>query len=247
LKPRFPRWGLVAALVVIVVAGILAFVIMRLQPSATPGAIPVTEVQAMSGNNFVGCSGGVTVCKYSFPSSVTKGNTLVVGVARSDAPSVVLTSSGSGCRSTKWASKVEANYSNLLSESTFVGVASGSGPCEVTATVPSFSAIGIQLGEYNGAGDSPIDAYGNFAEKDSAKVAFTAENETSVQGDLAVVLWCSQRTNSSSANGWTATFNQELQGAFTQKRIGSGTTLNFASNNFSDTGMMTAVMLVLKD
>ena len=247
VKPRFPRWALVLVSVGIVTVVILALVNLRLRPKAAPGTVPVTEVQAMSGNNFIGCGGGVTVCKYSFPSNVTKGNTLVVGVGRSDAPGVNLTSSGSGCRSTNWGTKAEANYSSFLSESTFVGVASGLGPCEVTATVPSPSAIGIQLGEYSGVGDSPIDAYGTFAGNGTANVAFSAGNVVTVPGDLAVVVWCSQRINSSSAAGWAATFNQKYLGAFTQNRIGSGTTLNFASNNFPDAGVTTAVMLVLKD
>jgi hypothetical protein len=249
-KPRLPRWVLVlvaAGIAGVAAACILAFVLLRHQPRESHGAIPVTEVQAMSGNNFIGCGGGVTVCKYSFPSNVTKGNTLVVGVGRSDSPSVNLTSSGSGCKSTNWETKAEANYSSFLSESTFVGVATGSGPCQVTATVPSPSAIGIQLGEYSGAGDSPVDAYGTFAGNGATNVAFSAGNVATVPGDLAVVLWCSQRVNSSSAAGWAATFNQKYLGAFTQNRIGSGTTLNFTSNNFPDAGVTTAVMLVLKD
>jgi hypothetical protein len=171
---------------------------------------------------------------------------MVVGVALNDAPSVTLTSSGTGCKSTKWASKAEANYSRFLSESTFVGVASGSGPCEVTATVPSATAIGIQLGEYSGVGDSPIDTYGTLAESSSASAAFSAGNAITVPGDLAVVVWCSQHINSSSAAGWSATFNQKYMGAFTQYRIGSGTTVNFTSTNFPDTGVTTAVMLILK-
>jgi hypothetical protein len=247
MKPRLPRWVLVLAAVGIAAVGILALVILRLQPRETYRANPVTEVQAMSGNNYNGCGGGVTVCRYSFPSNVTKGNTMVVGVALNDAPSVTLTTSGSGCRSTKWAAKAEANYSRFLSESTFVGVASGSGPCEVTATVPSPTAIGIQLGEYSGVGDSRIDAYGTLAESGSASVAFSAGNVVSVPGDLAVVVWCTQHINSSSAAGWAATFNQRYMGAFTQYRIGSGTTINFTSTNFPDTGVATAVMLILKD
>jgi hypothetical protein len=211
------------------------------------GTIPVTEVQAMSGNNYNGCGGGVTVCKYSFPANVTKGNLLVVGVALNEAPNVTVTSSGTGCKSTKWASKVEANYSRFLSENTFVGVASDSGPCEVTATVPSATAIGIQLGEFSGAGDSAIDAYGTVATNDSTNVAFSAGNVVTVQGDLALVLWCSQHINSSSASGWAATFNQKYMGAFTQYRIASGTTVNFTSTNFPEAGVATGVMLVLRD
>jgi hypothetical protein len=201
----------------------------------------------MSGNNYNGCGGGVTVCKYSFPANVTKGNLLVVGVALNEAPNVTVTSSGTGCKSTKWASKVEANYSRFLSENTFVGVASDSGPCEVTATVPSATAIGIQLGEFSGAGDSAIDAYGTVATNDSTNVAFSAGNVVTVQGDLALVLWCSQHINSSSASGWAATFNQKYMGAFTQYRIASGTTVNFTSTNFPEAGVATGVMLVLRD
>jgi hypothetical protein len=207
---------------------------------------PVTEVQAMSGNNYSGCGGGVTVCSYSFPANVTRGNTLVVGVALNDAPRVTLTSSGAGCRSTKWTAQAEANYGPFLSESTFTGVASGSGPCQVTATVPSATAIGIQLGEYSGVAASLIDAYGNLAESGSASVNFLAGNATTVSGDIAVIVWCSQSVNSSAATGWSPTFNQSYIGAFTQYRIGSGTTVNFTSTNFPGSGLATAVMLVLK-
>jgi hypothetical protein len=87
-----------------------------------------------------------------------EGEYVVVGVALNDAPSVTVTSSGTGCRSTQWIAHAEANYSRFLSESTFTGVASGSGPCQVTATVRSATAIGIQLGEYRGLAVSPIDA-----------------------------------------------------------------------------------------
>jgi hypothetical protein len=247
MKPLRSRWVLVLAGIGIASVAILALVVWRLQSKESHAAFPVTEVQAMSGNSYIGCGGGVTVCGYSFPSNVTKGNALLVGVALNDAPSVTLTSSGAGCRSTKWAAKAEANYSRFLSESTFVGVASGSGPCQVTATVPSPTAIGIQLGEYSGVGDPPIDAYGTLAENGGANVAFSAGNAVTVPGDLAVVVWCSQHINSSSAAGWAATFNQSYMGAFTQNRIGSGTTLNFASTNFPDAGVTTAVMLVLKD
>jgi hypothetical protein len=246
MKPRYPRWALILAGVGIVAVGLLTLAILRLQPRGTHGAIPVTEVQAMSGNNYNGCGGGVTVCKYSFPSNVTKGNTIVVGVALNDAPNVTLTSSGAGCKSTKWATKAEANYSRFLSESTFAGVASGSGPCEVTATVPSATAIGIQLGEYSGVDEEAIDAYGTLAASGSANAAFSAGNVVTVPGDLAIVVWCSQHVNSSSAAGWAATFNQKYMGAFTQNRIGAGTTINFTSTNFPDTGVATAVMLVLK-
>ena len=200
----------------------------------------------MSGNNYLGCGGGVTVCKYSFPANVTKGNALVIGVALNDAPNVTLTSTGAGCRSTNWGAKAEANYSRFLSESTFVGVASGSGPCQVTVTVPLPTAIGIQLGEYSGVGDSTIDAYGSLAGSGGASVAFSAGNAVTGPGDLAVVVWCSQHINSSSAAGWAATFNQKYMGAFTQNRVGNGTTVNFTSTNFPDSGVTTAVMLVLK-
>src|SRR5450631_107869 len=249
-KPRLPRWVLVlvaAGIAGVAAACILAFVLLRHQPRDSHGAIPVAEVQAMSGNNYNGCGGGVTVCKYSFPSNVTKGNTMVVGVALNDAPNVSLSSSGSGCKSTQWASKAEANYSRFLRESTFVGVASGSGPCEVTASVPSPTAIGIQLGEYSGVGDSSIDAYGAFAGNGNSNVAFSAGNVVSVPGDLAVVVWSSQHINSSSASGWAATFNQKYMGAFTQYRIGSGTTLTSPSANFPEAGVATAVILILRD
>jgi hypothetical protein len=241
MKPRRPRWVLVLAAV-----GILTLVVLRLPRKAMHAGGPVIEVQAMSGNNYNGCGGGVTVCSYSFPSNVTKGNTMVVGVALNDAPSVTVTSSGTGCRSTKWIAQAEANYSSFLSESTFIGVASGSGPCQVTATVRSATAIGIQLGEYSGVAVSPIDAYGVMAESGTASVNFSAGNATTVPGDLAVVVWCSQNINSLTATGWTATFNQRYIGALTQYRIGSGTTGNFTSTNFPGSGVSTGVILVLK-
>jgi hypothetical protein len=247
IKPRRPSWILIVAAVSVAVVGIVAFVLLRFQSKETHAGVPVTEVQAMSGNNYNGCGGGVTVCRYSFASNVTKGNAMVVGVALNDAPGVTLTSSGSGCKSTQWAAKAEANYSRFLSESTFVGVASGTGPCQITATVPSPTAIGIQLGEYSGVGDSAIDAYGSWAGNGNPSFNFSAGNAASASGDLAIVVWCSQHVNSSSAAGWAATFNQRYTGAFTQYRIASGTTVNFASTNFPDAGVATAVMLVLKD
>jgi len=207
---------------------------------------PVIEVQALSGNNYNGCGGGITVCRYSFPSNVTKGNTMVVGVALNDAPDLTVTSSGTGCRYTKWISNAKVTYMSYLSESTFTGVASGSGPCQVTATVPANRAIGIQLGEYSGVDVSPIDAYGTMAQSGNAKVSFSAGNATTVSGDLAVVLWCSQNINSSTASGWTATFNQKYIGALTQYHIGNGATANFTSTDFPGSGVSTEVMLVLK-
>jgi hypothetical protein len=247
VKPRFPQWALITASAGVVAVVIVVFVMLRPRPKNAHGTIPVTEVQAMSGNNYSGCGGGVTVCKYSFPANVTKGNALVVGVALNEAPNVTLTSSGSGCKSTKWDPKAEANYSRFLSENTFVGVASGSGPCEVTATVPSPTAIGIQLGEFSGVGDSAIDAYGTLAASGNTNVNVSAGNVVTAPGDLALVLWCSQHINSSSAAGWAATFNQKYMGAFTQYRIASGITANFTSANFPDAGVATGVMLVLRD
>jgi hypothetical protein len=228
VKPRFPQWALITASAGVVAVVIVVFVMLRPRPKNAHGTIPVTEVQAMSGN-------------------VTKGNALVVGVALNEAPNVTLTSSGSGCKSTKWDPKAEANYSRFLSENTFVGVASGSGPCEVTATVPSPTAIGIQLGEFSGVGDSAIDAYGTLAASGNTNVNVSAGNVVTAPGDLALVLWCSQHINSSSAAGWAATFNQKYMGAFTQYRIASGITANFTSANFPDAGVATGVMLVLRD
>jgi len=246
IKPRRPLWVLVLAGAGILAAGILTFVVLRLSRKEIRASGPVIEVQPLSGNNYIGCGGGVTVCSYSFPSSVTKGNTMVVGVALNDAPDVTVTSSGAGCRSTKWIANAKVNYRSFVSESTFTGVASGSGPCQVTATVPANRAIGIQLGEYSGVDVSPIDAYGTMPESGNASVSFSAGNATTVSGDLAVVLWCSQNINSSTATGWTATFNQKYIGAFTQYRIGNGTTVNFTSTDFPGSGVSTGVMLVLK-
>jgi hypothetical protein len=221
-------------------------VVLRLSRKLMRASGPVIEVQALSGNNYNGCGGGITVCRYSFPSNVTKGNTIVVGVALNDAPDVTVTSSGTGCMHTKWISSAKVNYRSYLSESAFTGVASGSGPCQVTATVPTNRAIGIQLGEYSGVDVSPIDAYGTTAESGNASVNFSSGNAATVSGDLAVVLWCSQNINSSTATGWTATFNQKYLGAFTQYRIGNGATVNFTSTDFTGSGVSAEVMLVLK-
>jgi hypothetical protein len=246
VKPRRPLWALILATAGIAAAGILTLVVLRLPRKEIHVGGPVIEVQAMSGNNYNGCGGGVTVCRYSFPSNVTRGNTMVVGVALNDAPSVTVTSSGTGCRFTKWMTNAKVTYMGYLSESIFTGVASGSGPCQVTATVPANRGIGIQLGEYSGVDVSPIDAYGTMAESGNARVSFSAENATTVSGDLAVVLWCSQNINSLTATGWTATFNQNYIGALTQYHIGSGTTVTFTSTTFPGSGVSTGVLLVLK-
>src|SRR5579871_1055278 len=80
VKPRSPRWGLIAASIgtVAIVLLVLVMLMLRPRPKNAHGTIPVAEVQTMSGNNYNGCGGGVTVCKYSFPANVTKGNALVV-------------------------------------------------------------------------------------------------------------------------------------------------------------------------
>jgi hypothetical protein len=244
IKRRRPLWILVLAGAGILAVGIL--VVLRLARKEKRASGPVIEVQALSGNNYNGCGGGVTVCRYSFPTNVAKGNTMVVGVALNDAPNVIVTSSGAGCRSTKWIARARVTYGNFLSESAFTGVASGSGLCQITATVSSPTAIGIQLGEYSGVDVSPIDASGTIAESGNASVSVSAGNATTVSGDLAVVLWCSQNINSSTATGWTATLNQKYIGAFTQYGNGNGATVNFTSADFPGKGVSTVVMLVLK-
>jgi hypothetical protein len=246
IKPRRPLWVLVLVGAGLLAVAVLAFVVLGPSHKEMHPGGPVIELQALSGNNYNGCGGGVTVCKYSFPSNVTEGNTMVVGIALNDAPNITITSSGAGCRSTKWIPSARATYGSFLSESTFTGVASGSGPCQVTASVPLPTAIGIQLGEYSGVDSSPIDAYGTMAESGNATVNFSAGNATTVSGDLAVVLWCSQNINSSTPMGWTATFNQKYIGGLTQYHIQNGTTVNFTSTDFPSSGVSTGVMLVLK-
>jgi hypothetical protein len=246
IKPRRPLWVLVLVGVAILVAGILMFVVLGPSRREMHPTGPVIELQALSGNNYNGCGGGVRVCSYSFPSNVTEGNTMVVGIALNDAPNITVTSSGAGCKSTKWIASARATYGSFLSESTFTGVASGSGPCQVTATVPSPTAIGIQLGEYSNVDVSPIDAYGTMAESGTTTVNFSAGNATTVAGDLAVVLWCSQNVNSSTSTGWTSTFNQKYIGGLTQYHIENGTTVNLTSTDFPGSGVSTGVMLVLK-
>jgi hypothetical protein len=198
----------------------------------------------MAGNNYSGC-GGVTSCAWSFPNSVTLGNTLLVIANVNANEAMTITATGSGCGSTTWTSLGTQANGTGLSIGGWIGTASGTGSCETFTAATSAGNFFVAVGELSA--NTVQDAYA--AAYTSAAVTtlnLTAGNATTAANDLGVVEWSAAASSTPAASGWTSVFNQTYGGVFDQASIASGTTVAFNGTGFPSGGPNAALMVILK-
>jgi hypothetical protein len=199
---------------------------------AQPSGPGVTFV-AFNANNFSGCL-SASPCNYTLGSNPTAGDTLVVeNDLNSGSTTSSISSTGTGCSGTIWTSVGSATISSSSSIFVWVGVASGSGPCNLSFALSNPVNSGVQVVEASGG--STVDSFTANNSCGGSDCSFTSSSATTAASDLGIVFWASNSSSSPTATGWTfqsATGNN-FDGAFTQAITSSGTAVNFPGNGFA--------------